>query len=47
MNLKELIFKLSDADGMGGIKDALQVAEQYLSDYATVEYMGEGTMIEL
>lgn len=45
INLKELIFKLSEADGMGGIKDALRVAEQYLSQYATVEYMGEGTLI--
>jgi len=45
MNLKKLIFKLSEADGMGGVKDALKVAEQYLSRYATVEIMGEGTLI--
>jgi len=45
INLKELIFKLSEADGMGGIKDALQVAGECLSEYATVASMGENTLV--
>ncbi|MEG1887319.1 MAG: hypothetical protein RR177_04255, partial [Oscillospiraceae bacterium] len=45
MDLKEMIFDLSDAVAVGGITEAVSAADGYLSKYATTEIFAETGLI--
>ena len=46
-DLKQLLKELSEADGLGGISDALEVAEQHLKKYASVRREGNNLIGEM
>ena len=46
-DLKQLLKELSEADGLGGVSDALEVAERHLKKYASVRREGNNLIGEM